>query len=349
MAESSLPSNLPNSDTAYMDILRIVGCFFVVLAHVAGGSADGFVAFSTAWWLCKGVYFLCLWTMPVFVMISGALLLNRKSPSIKAFYKKRFARIGVPLVFWTVFYLGVRLGLDHETLTVGQGIDLVLQGNAYCHLWFLYMIAGLYLVTPFLQVLVQHLSVKQCFVLATAILVAADIFHLCNVMAWGLRPSVFTLFVPYISYYLLGHLIHHAWPRRYLPGTWIAIGLTVTVVYLMCSAHFFIQLQSQQFGIFFFGFFGAPIALMAIAIVWTFREIYVKQPGPRVKHLASCTLGIYLVHLFVLKLMQLFLADEASDQDLWIGLVLGSLIAFGLSYGLVSILKKIPVICRISG
>jgi len=332
-----------------MDTLRIVGCFFVVLAHVAGGSADGFVAFSPAWWLCKGVYFLCLWTIPVFVMISGALLLNKKQPSIKAFYKKRLSRIGVALVFWTVFYLGVRLGLNHEALTVQQGISLVLQGNPYCHLWFLYMIAGLYLVTPFLQILVQHLSVKHCFILSALIMVSADIFHLCNVMVWGMTPSVFTLFVPYISYYILGYLIHHTWPRHYMPGMWVAIGLIASVVYLMCSAPSFIQLQSQQFGLFFFGFFGAPIAFMAIAIFWAFREACITPLSPRLKHLASCTMGIYVVHLFILKVMQILLENEASDQDVWIGLVLGSLIAFGLSYGLVSILKKIPVIYRIAG
>ena len=329
-----------------MDYLRITACFFVVFAHVAGGSANGLLPFSRAWWTCKGLYFLCTWAIPVFVMISGALLLSRTQPSIKAFYGRRMKRIGVPLVFWTVFYLGVRIVLDRESLTVAQGLNLLLQGEAYVHLWFFYMIAGLYLVTPFLQSLVKHLTTVQCLILAALILVAADVFHLSNVMIWGMRPSIFTLFVPYIGYFLLGHLIHHKWPKGVLPGTWVAGGMAMSVVYLAFAARPFIRLEGQQFGFFFLGFFSVPTAFMSIIVYWTFREICSRPLGPRLQHLASCTLGIYVVHLLILKLMQVFLADDASGEDPWIGLVFGPLIAFALSYGVVSVLKKIPVICR---
>ncbi|MCP4452990.1 MAG: acyltransferase family protein [Planctomycetes bacterium] len=341
------PSNLPSNNIAYIDSLRVTACFFVVFVHVAGGSADGYLVFSRAWWACKGLYFLCCWSIPVFVMISGALLLNRTQPSIRAFYKRRMHRIGVPLVFWTLFYLGVRVLLDHESLTVSQGLTLLFQGQAYAHLWFFYMIAGLYLITPFLQILVKHITTAQCLILVTLILVAADVFHLCNVIVWGMPPNVFTLFVPFIGYFLLGFLIHHKWPRGQLPGAWVAGGTAVSVIYLLCLAKPFIQVQSQQFGYFFFGFFGPPVAFMAIAVYWAFREICTRPLGPRLKHLASCTLGIYAAHVFILKLMQIFLAKEASRQYLWVGLVLGSVIAFALSYGLVSVLKKCPVICRI--
>jgi len=347
MAESSISSNPSSTNISYIDSLRIAACFFVVFAHVAGGSADGFRPFSRAWWVCKGLFFLCSWTIPVFVMISGALLLNRSQPSIRAFYRRRINRIGVPLVFWTVFYLGVRVVLDQESLTVSQGLDLLLQGQAYVHLWFFYMIAGLYLVTPFLQILVKHLSTPQCLILATLILVAADVFHLCNVMVWGMPSNVFTMFVPFIGYFLLGHLIHHKWPKGHLPGTWIIGGTAISILYLLCLARPFIRIEGQQFGIFLFGFFSAPTAFMAIAVYWAFREACSKPLGPRLKHLASCTLGIYLVHLLMLKLMQILLAKEGSDQDLWIGLVFGTLIAFGLSYGLISILKKLPFVRRI--
>jgi surface polysaccharide O-acyltransferase-like enzyme len=255
-------------------------------------------------------------------------------------------RIAVPLVFWTVFYLGVRIVLDHESLTVSQGLTLLLQGQAYDHLWFFYMIAGLYVITPLLQILVKRLTTPQCLLLAVLILVAADVFHLCNVMVWGIHPNVFTLFAPYISYFLLGYLIHQKWPKGHLPRAWIFGGTAASVIYLLCLARPFIQLKSENFGVFFFGFFSAPAAFMAITVFWAFREFCVRPLGPRLKHLASCTLGIYVVHLLVLKVMQILLADEASDQDLWVGLVAGPLIAFGVSYGLVSILKKIPVICR---
>jgi surface polysaccharide O-acyltransferase-like enzyme len=290
-----------------------------------------------------------MWAIPVFVMISGALLLNRPQASFRVFYARRFKRISVPLVFWTVFYFGVRICLDHESLTMRQALDLLLQGKAYHHLWFLYMIAGLYLVTPFLQILVQQISTWQCLVLASLILVGADVFHLLNVMWWGARTSVFTLFVPYISYYLLGYLIHHRWPKGHLPGTWVAGGTAVSVVYLLCLARPFIALQGQQFGFFFFSFFCPPAVFLAIAVFWAFRETCVKPLGPAITHMASCTMGIYVVHLLVLRLMQIFVADEASDQALWIGLVFGTMIAFGLSYGLVSLLKKLPLICRIVG
>lgn len=349
MTESLRSSNPSDTNTSYFDTLRIVACFFVVLAHVAGGSADEFAPYSKVWWLCKGLFFLCLWTIPVFVMISGALLLSQRPSSTRTFYGRRLKRIGVPLVFWTVFYLGVRVFLDHESLTAFQILNFLFHGNAYCHLWFLYMMAGLYLVTPLLQILIQRLSILHCQILAVSVLVVADILNLCNVMVWGIHASVFTLFVPYTGYYLLGYLIHQHWPKGRIPGTWVGTASVLSVVYLMCLARPFIQLKGGQFGIFFFGFFAIPIAMMAIAIFWAFREICMKPLSPRLSHLASCTLGIYVVHLFVLKLMQVLLADEASDQAFWITLIFGTLIAFALSYGIVTLLKKIPVICRTVG
>ena len=44
--------------------------------------------------------------VPIFLMISGALLLNREYPSLADFLKRRFTRIIYPFIFWIILILG---------------------------------------------------------------------------------------------------------------------------------------------------------------------------------------------------------------------------------------------------
>src|SRR5579864_496097 len=84
------------------DIIRILAAYFVIFSH----STDRFVMYTTlkassAWHIIYYMNTLSRVAVPLFVVLSGYLLLNReKITTVKAFYNKRFSRILYPFIIW---------------------------------------------------------------------------------------------------------------------------------------------------------------------------------------------------------------------------------------------------------
>src|SRR5262245_62440222 len=90
----------------HIDLLRVIGIVAVILLHVSLGLIHYRDLSQTDLELCLAVNASTWWAVPVFVMISGALLLDpSRWRSTGHFYWGRLKRIGWPLVFWCGFYL----------------------------------------------------------------------------------------------------------------------------------------------------------------------------------------------------------------------------------------------------
>jgi surface polysaccharide O-acyltransferase-like enzyme len=132
----------------------VAATFAVVVLHVAARGVVDASYGSASWWIANLYRASTCWCVPAFIMISGALLLNpQRFQPAAVFYRKRMGRILIPLAFWTVFYLGLRASF--EGLSWPEAARDVVRAGPYGHLWFLYMIAGLYFVTPVLQPFVR--------------------------------------------------------------------------------------------------------------------------------------------------------------------------------------------------
>lgn len=144
---------------AWIDLLRVVAIFQVILIHVSFPifnkselpqsymlAANFYDAFSRA-------------SVPIFFMISGYLLLGRNK-SIADFLRRRFTKVGIPALVWTAAYLiwqqeAYRDG-SMGILNIGLSIaKAIFAGHVEIHLWFVYVLLGLYLVMPILRVLVS--------------------------------------------------------------------------------------------------------------------------------------------------------------------------------------------------
>lgn len=98
-------------DTGWLDLARAIAIIAVVLVHAVAPAVNGtWVAEGGAtWWIANVTDSAGRWCVPVFVMVSGALLLDpRRVERPREFYRRRLARIGVPLVVWTLVHLAYR-------------------------------------------------------------------------------------------------------------------------------------------------------------------------------------------------------------------------------------------------
>lgn len=339
----------------YINKLRILSIYAVVTAHVTIWLTMAATPYSFNWWLGTILFYACHCSIPVFVMISGALLLDSpRQESLGEFYHKRMVRVGAPLVCWTLVYLCVRAFADHERLTAGRVVELILTANPYYHLWFLYMIAGLYLVTPPLRTFIRHSTRKERVFVIVIMLILANAYFQADALLWQNQRSIFTLFVPYIALYLCGYELSRIDPRRIPPTKYIILALAVCVLYLAAFAQPFID---RQGGIgpgqrIVFDFFVPPIILPSIAIFWAARYLdAMARPtvGIRktaIEWVASTTLGIYVLHPLVLIWIQSGLKNHAGDGSFLLGVTLVPLATFAVCYAITSLLMNIPLLRR---
>src|SRR5690606_39050828 len=90
-----------------LDAARWLAALAVVLLQCAAQAVSDADAYGSRDWLAANLYDSAVrWCVPVFVMVSGALMLDGNKPlEARQFYARRAARICAPLIFWTVFYL----------------------------------------------------------------------------------------------------------------------------------------------------------------------------------------------------------------------------------------------------
>jgi surface polysaccharide O-acyltransferase-like enzyme len=109
------------------------------------------------WWFSDIVVSFCLVSVPIFVMVSGMLLLDegKWDESPKSFFLKRFNRVVIPFVAWSILYSFWKLRFDvyhgHFLSPISAFIHDFPMGNVSPHLWFFYALIPVYAITPILR------------------------------------------------------------------------------------------------------------------------------------------------------------------------------------------------------
>ena len=152
-----------NTRIVYFDLLRILATFAIIILHTASANWEKVDVTSYEWSMLNIYDSICRWAVPVFVMISGALMLN-KQKSIKNIYTKNVFRIICSFIFWSLIYTIEKHCFLNNTDNI---IKNFLIGNY--HLWFLYMIAGLYILTPIITKITESEKTTKYFLFISII------------------------------------------------------------------------------------------------------------------------------------------------------------------------------------
>lgn len=291
----------------WLDLLRVFACGCVVMLHSIGGYINNTGMYGTrSWYLCIGLNEVVRVGVPLFLMMSGYLLLrSEKSADIGAFYKKRLGRILLPFIVWDIVYFLYYHLTSGTTVSVGELLgELINNGSAY-HLWFIYTLFAIYLVTPFLRMIIRSCSVEQLLWLFVLIAFPGTIRPFLNT----LLPVYIYLFEPiaegYIAYFLLGYilgqtelklngriLIYTAGIAGAAFGVWQNLSASSTAEILLPAN----------------GGYAINHFLCAAAVFTAFRYGFCRLEGRRVgaraaASLSGVTYGVYLAHPLVLEIM----------------------------------------------
>jgi surface polysaccharide O-acyltransferase-like enzyme len=294
-------------------LMRVVAIVAVVSAHVAGLTRVNADLHGTqVWWVAQAVYTgVRCWCVPLFVMVSGALLLRPGTrETAGAFYRRRARRLLPALVFWYVAYgLFTRYVLDQPT-SPGRALSLALTGRTYSALYFFWVILGLYLVTPALRKVVVDLVPRDLLRLGLVLTAAMAGWAATGAFVAShsdldvvAESTAFTYWVPWVGYFVLGAaLAERRVARRWAaPLALVFIGTAAVCAWLTStSGPTPLRWVSPD------TFFGVVTAVSSAAAFLLFTSLLPptrRAPGPGGRVLGTLgglTLGVFAMHLAVL-------------------------------------------------
>ncbi|WP_307996326.1 acyltransferase family protein [uncultured Bacteroides sp.] len=300
----------------FLDYLRVIACFMVIMVHSCefffiDGDSIGIRSVSDGFWVSV-IDSAFRSSVPLFVMASSYLLLPMRGSS-QNFFKRRFIRVVVPFAVWSLLYAILPWSWGDITYTDVQANLLQLLWNfngASGHLWFIYMLIGLYMFMPVLSPWLKETSKRgeQVFLLVWFLttfwhygkLLVGDVYGECY---WN-EFHTFWYFSGFIGYLVLAHYI-----RTYINWSLkksLHVGISLFLIgYLFTAIVYYhrtftaTQLQELELSWRFCSFnvvfmtFGAFVIIKKISFEKGRIYNFILQ-------LSKLSYGIYLMHIFIL-------------------------------------------------
>ncbi len=337
---------------AWVDLLRVIAVFQVVLVHLSYPIFYKGDLPPSAWTAANFYDSLSRMGVPLFFMVSGALLLGKREPT-GAFLWRRFVKVGIPALFWSVFYLlwsveAYRNGSMTPPHIVLSILKTIYLGDVEIHLWFLYVLAGIYLVTPLLRLLVSVASRRDLGYFLLLWLLGTSLPELFKRLTGFSTALEIPMVSGYLGYFLLGYWLAEV--RLTSRGRWLtALGALAAVLATFWGTAW-LSASSETIDAFFYSYFSLPTILAAICGFLLFKDLG-ERLGRRaagwLRPLAASSFGVYLVHILVIDLLRHGLLGVRlyswMGNPLWF-IPLTALAVFLLSFLVFSLLRALPVV-----
>ena len=240
--------------------------------------------------------------VPVFVMITGALLLNSsRTITVEKALKKYAWRMIV--ILFTVGWGFAMMELYFSTKNVSLDFFLnsfyaVLSGNTWRHMWYLYMLVGLYLLIPFLKPIIDNLSQKNIVFLLVILFIFSSLIPTLTYF-WGFQMGVdFPIKSSYVLFLLLGWLLTQIqWNKS---SWWLIWGGGCMTIFLMMCSYLEITRGYQQLK--FWEGYNSPVEIGIVICLFAFcvknKDKFKKiADNALVRLIDRNSFGIYVFHM----------------------------------------------------
>lgn len=277
----------------YFDLLRILACFMIVAMHapLTGCESDGIFLSSLSYLTASGI--------GLFFMISGALLLSVKE-NMRLFVKKRFTKIAIPTIIWTIFYLCCNVWLKDDPLTLRAVLSIPFSAQGNPVLWFIYTLLGLYLLAPIISRWLAVACRKELeFYLCLWII---SLFYPILLLIVNVNTSttgILYYFSGYLGYFVLGYYCR-IYPER-LSFRWLLPAMIIAIAIPVACKLSHVEID-------FYSLFWYLSIFVAVQCVFWWKVIGCVSTkwlnGKECQVLAQVsklTFGIYLIHIFIMR------------------------------------------------
>ena len=321
-----------------LDLLKVLACVGVVLLHTTmGGFKD-----TGSWNLLTYLYYLGTYSIPLFFMVNGYLLLGKREITSHYILQK------VKWILITVSSWNIIVWLFKRDFTVNpikKIVGSLLQKGYFFQFWFFGALILIYLCLPILS---KFLNSKRRYLYILALLIVIGfIVELANIFFQ--RPlqthvmQTFRLWT-WFFYYILGGYIaqFNVDNLKYRFKNWMKI-VSMLLVLISPIILFFLAKNTYHnlfaeyfYDILFVKFTSLGIFLMVLTLS-------LNENGSKwIVSLSNQTMGVFVIHTYVMKIWEKLIAFSFTGAYLWF-----AIFTLSISFIVIGILMRIPYLNRI--
>jgi len=328
----------------YLDILRIIACFLVIVNHthkyiLVNGGIINTIFYVLGFSVSKiGV--------PIFLMITGVLVLN-KDYNYKKVLKNIF-RVIVLLMGLSFFIYFVNIDIKDFNILIF--LNHFFTSNYSFSFWYLYALIGLYLVIPFLQKMIKNFSKKDYIYFVFIFLLVPSIFYLLdNYFNFKLNTNITSSFFPSIVCIpICGEFLSKVKLDKKYFNTSLLI-FCVSFLGMFCPM-FIPYLKNNNISYVLDSWDTLPVLLMSVSFFYIMRYLYENKKINLISEklifkIASTTFGIYLIHTIInYRIYDLYIVQKIFLFNEILGVVILEILVFIICGVIIFLLKKLPII-----
>lgn len=339
--------------------IRVAACVGIVLLHILFASniyfADSMSGMDNV--VSKSVENLLMWCVPCFLMVTGALLLDpqRELPYKKLFHKY-LRRVVIALMIFTLIFrlidglLG-ELPLSPEIL-LPDWLYRMFTSQSWAHVWYLYLLIGLYLLMPFYRVIAKHCSDRELYYLIVVYIVFISLLPLLQIVRWNSGFYLATNLI-YPGYLFLGYMIHHRKLEMDRSTAWLlVIGCSALIIMLTIFRYNYGEtiFGKEMLALFdknLFGYHSILVIGQAAGIFTLLDKKSVKKNGPVITLLDQCGFGAYLIHMIFIHIVLKHMGVNPYEYGGAMLFLLMTVAFYILAVGITWLLRLIPLVRQV--
>lgn len=323
----------------FIDYARAFAILLVVLCHVTEAT---FGAGQSHWFIYTFIHDFGRLGVPLFFMISGVLQL-RKSVAPGEFYKKSILPLLLVSEVWIVINYAINSLYMGDSFTI-QGLlgqVLFLGPLKLPHMWFIPEIIILYLMMPFIALVVKQFSLRKMLLPLGIMYVTCFVFPSVFGELGQADPSPL-LYAPILGgmagfYLLVGYYLSSSKITNKIKTRQLLLVLIISILLnfvLQCLMHN--ELQSVYPLDWYTNPFHVIMASLILILIKRFLDNKTKVYSV-IRHISSATFGIFFLHYFVILILKNYLSG--FGQLIWFSVALIS--SFAISCAIVVVTSKI--------
>lgn len=321
-----------------LDLLKVIACVGVVLLHTEMG---GFKE-TGSWNFSTYLYYLGTYSIPLFFIVNGYLLLGKKEITY-SYILQKVKWILITVLLWTlIVWLFKR---DFSVNPIKKLIGSLVQKGYFFQFWFFGALILIYICLPVLK---QFLNSKRSYLyFLSVLLVIGLIFELTNiVLQMPIQAYVIQTFRlwTWLFYYILGGFISQFDKNTIKNGfkRWMKV---IAVLLLLVSPFILFFIAKTTYYNFFAEYF-YDILLVKVVSVGIFLTIFSlvlnENSNKWIIFLSNQTMGIFIIHTYIMKVWEKLFGFSFMGSYL-----LFAIFTLSVSFIIVGMLMKIPYFNRI--
>lgn len=333
------------------DILRILSCFLVIVNHT---NSEVFLNMEPCltWALSVGYFYFSKIAVPIFIMISGALLFRKEYT-----YRELFSKILKTLAVLVIFSFYVYVEIGQNPINLIDFMNSLIEAPVIMSYWYLYLMLGMYMILPFLYKIIHAMKKadwKYFFVVwffFSGICPILVRYEIIPTITFWFDLQIMSDFIGYlfVGYYITHMKVSRALLKKMMIACTIVVPciIAISIMSSLYELHMWNQLYLMLDNVYY-----ATTATSSILIFFCIHHYFKDKSfdgffGKALRGISSTTFGIYVLHMIYFYKLMYVRYDLLYFNNQLVSVILFEIFLFAICSLAAFCLKKVPVFKQI--